>query len=105
MSINHGRPSNQLHPTITQNAPNYYRATDFNAFSDTTRLDPSDVQEVRARLLRRDGGVWPPQADILHRMEREILSNTMTAPQFKATAAMALDLPQALSETFRQRER
>ena len=68
-------------------------------------LDQSDVQEIRVRLLRRDGGLWPPQSTILHRMERGVALGTMSVPKFKAMAVMVLNMPQAFSEKFRIAEK
>ena len=62
-------------------------------------IDFSDVQELRVRLILRDGGIWAPQASLLHRMDRLIATESMTRDQFEQFAATAWRMPQVLPKT------
>lgn len=65
-------------------------------------LDLSDVQELRVRLHRRDGGVWSPHADILARMERGIAAGDLDRPTFECMAATLLAMDQAIPASQRR---
>lgn len=70
-------------------------------------LDLSDVQELRVKLIRRDKGIWPPQSDYLHRIERMILEGTMSTTKFQEMAGLVLNkkqFPQVLSADFQRDE-
>ena len=55
-----------------------------------------DVQELRAKLVRRDGGVWSPQSLMLRRMDCRIASEAMTRQKFDDSAAAVWRLLQVL---------
>ena len=59
-------------------------------------IDFSDVQELRVKLIRRDGGIWDPQAVMLHRMDVDIGTEGMSRDQFQEQAGLALGMRQAL---------
>lgn len=67
-------------------------------------IDLSDVQELRVKLIRRDYGVWSPHTDYLNRMERDILSGTMTASELKRRSTVLFGMKQPLSKKFRKAE-
>lgn len=67
-------------------------------------VDLSDVQEVRVKLIRRDGGIWPPQSTLLGKMERRILTEGMTPEAFKDSAAVVVGMKQALPASFLKQE-
>ncbi len=56
----------------------------------------ADVQELRAKLARRDGGVWSPQSLMLRRMDGRIVGEGMTRQEFDDMAAAVWRLPQVL---------
>ncbi len=56
----------------------------------------ADVQELRAKLARRDGGVWSPQTLMLRRMECRIVREGMTRQEFDDLAAAVWRMPQVL---------
>ena len=66
------------------------------------QIDLADVQELRAKLARRDGGVWSPQSILLRRMDRRIAGEGMTRPEFDDLAAAVWRLPQVLPVGTRQ---
>ena len=68
-------------------------------------LDLSHVQELWAKLVRRDGGVWQPQSMLLARIERGIAGGTMGREEFERLAGVLLSMPQMLPKSFRKRER
>ena len=56
----------------------------------------ADVQELRVKLARRDGGVWSPQSILLRRMDRRIAGEGMTRPEFDDLAAAVWRMAQVL---------
>lgn len=62
----------------------------------------ADVQELRTKLARRDGGVWSPQSDVLRRMDRRVAGEGMTRPEFDDLAAAVWRMPQVLPGGTRQ---
>lgn len=58
-------------------------------------IDCSDVQELRTKLIRRDGGAWEPQASLLHEMDTRIASGEMDPNGFKERTAVVLGNPGA----------
>ncbi len=56
----------------------------------------ADVQELRVKLARRDGGVWSPQSLVLRRMECRIAGEGMTRDEFDDLAAAVWRMPQVL---------
>ena len=64
-------------------------------------LDFSDVQEIRAKLIRRDGGLWPPQSDMLARLDWLIASGELDRDGFEQMAGVVLAMPQALPKLHR----
>ena len=63
-------------------------------------IDLADVQELRVKLLRRDGGIWEPQASLLHQMDASIASGEMDQEVFEESAAVVLGMAQALPKKF-----
>ena len=59
-------------------------------------IDHADVQELRVKLIRRDGGVWSPQSLMLRRMECRIVGEGMTRQEFDDLAAAVWRMPQVL---------
>ena len=64
-------------------------------------IDFSDVQELRVKLIRRDGGVWEPQALMLRRMEVDIATKGMTGEEFRERAGVVWGLRQVLPPSAR----
>ncbi len=64
-------------------------------------LDFSDIQEIRVRLIRRDGGLWPPQTDMLANLDRLLASGELSHEIFENMAVTVLGMPQALPRTCR----
>ena len=62
----------------------------------------ADVQELRAKLARRDGGVWSPQALMLRRMDCMIVSSGITRQEFDGLAAAVWGLKQTLPGAVRE---
>jgi hypothetical protein len=63
---------------------------------DGPENDLSDVQELRAKLIRRDYGIWSPHTDYLHRMEKDILSGNMDLVEFRRRSSVVLEMEQPL---------
>ena len=61
-----------------------------------------NVQELRTKLARRDGGVWSPQSDVLRRMECRIAGEGMTPQEFDDLAAAVWRMAQVLPGGTRQ---
>ena len=68
------------------------------------KLDLSDVQELKAKLIKRDFGIWSPHSDYLRRILEDILSGNITKAEFERRSAVLLDMAQPLSEDFRKAE-
>ena len=67
--------------------------------------DLSDVQELRAWLIRRDKGIWSPHSDYLKRMELIILTGKMDRETFvRMAATVKKKMPQSLPRWFRIQE-
>lgn len=66
-------------------------------------VDLSSAQEVVAKLIRRDGGIWQPQARLVRLLEENILSG-MTRMQFAKAAAVILSMSQVLPKSFLKAE-
>ena len=63
--------------------------------------DLSDVQELIAKLTRRDGGLWPPQSHMIQRLSLDVLSG-MNVDDFQGRAALIFSMPQAISPGLRK---
>ncbi len=72
---------------------------------DNETIDLSDAQELRAKLIRRDGGLWNPQRRMIKNTERQIVTEGVTKAEFKDAAATVLAMPQVLGKGFRGAER
>ena len=66
-------------------------------------IDLSAAQVLRVKLIRRDGGIWPPQSTCLADLEHRIVAGISKA-EFTDTAATILAIPQALPINFRKLE-
>jgi hypothetical protein len=67
-------------------------------------VDLSDVQELRVQLIRRDGFVCSPVTLGLSRLERQVLTENLTADEFTESSMMLLNLPHALPREMCRRE-
>ncbi len=67
-------------------------------------VDLSDLQELVAKVLRRDGLVSPLQSTMLKRLGRQIAQGSLTAAQYRANAAILLAMVPALPKKFRVAE-
>lgn len=67
-------------------------------------IDFSDVQELRARLIRRDHVLDQPQVMLLSRMDRMIAEGGMDERTFKVLASEVLGMKPALSKDIRKVE-
>ncbi|MEL0108352.1 MAG: hypothetical protein VW802_15590 [Rhodospirillaceae bacterium] len=74
----------------------YSRSTLYK--ENTGSIDLSDVQELRVKLIRRDGGIFPPQTDCLSKLEIQIIEGEVLKKEFQETAAEILNMPQVLSK-------
>ena len=81
----------------------YSRSTLYK--ENTGSIDLSNVQELRAKLIRRDGGIWPPQSDFLYKLEIRVIEGGITEKEFQETAAEILNVPQFLPKAFLRLER
>jgi len=68
------------------------------------KLDLSDAEELKAKLLKRDFGIWSPQSDYLLRIQKDICSGNITKAEFERRSAVLLDMVQPLSKEFRKAE-
>jgi hypothetical protein len=69
---------------------------------DHDTIGYADVQELRVRFIRRDGGIWDPQASLLRDMDKRITSGGMTVEEFEGSAAAVWTMPQVLPEGARE---
>ena len=77
----------------------WFRKQDLALESDD--IDFSDVQELRARILRKHGCLDTTHDMILRRMDRLIAKDEMSQDRFETMAAAALAMKPALPEGFR----
>jgi len=68
------------------------------------KLDLSDAQELKTKLIKRDFGIWSPHSDYLRRIVEDILSGKITKAEFEKRSAVLLSMDQPLSEDFRKAE-
>lgn len=68
------------------------------------KLDFSDVQELRVKLIRRDHTLCPEQVDWLNRLDRRIAKGDITQSDFRNEAAMLLEMPNSLPLQHRKDE-
>jgi hypothetical protein len=62
---------------------------DPNGEVEDTPIELADVQELRARIIRRDGMLDQPQAMLLARMDRQVATKSMTEDEStKLTTAL-----------------
>lgn len=80
----------------------WFRTQDI-AFEDGG-IDFSDVQELRAKIVRRDGLLDSCHAMLLGRMERMIADGGLEGDEFKRLAAAALAMKSPLPKSARQAE-
>ncbi len=64
----------------------------------------ADVQELRVRLIRRDGGIWEPQASLLREIDVRLATRGMTPKEFHERAALVWAMPRALPRRTMQAE-
>ncbi len=57
-------------------------------------IDLADVQELRVKLIRRDGGIVEPHASLLRRLDARIAAGAMTRGEFEESQVWAM--PKAL---------
>lgn len=93
----HKRPLQEAKRSIA-----WLRTRDLDDTAD--ELDFSDVQLVRARIIRRDGILDRPQAMLLARMDRAIAIGAITRRAFAALASAAIGMKPALSASHRKAE-
>ena len=62
-------------------------------------IDFSDVQTIRAKLIRRHCGIWPPHTDLLARMDRLVALGDLDRDGFEALAEAALSMPSMMPRT------
>jgi len=67
-------------------------------------VDQSDLEEIVAALLRRDGVICPPQSTMLNSLGRRIAEGSLTPAQFRVNAAALLAMVPALPKKFRVAE-
>ena len=72
------------------------RALQGNDARLAAKVDQSDVQELRVKLIRRDGGIVEPHASLLRRLDARIAAGAMTRDEFEETAARVWAMPKAL---------
>ncbi len=59
-------------------------------------IDLADVQELRVKLIRRDGRIVEPHASLLHRLDARIAARNITRGEFEDVASQVWAMPQAL---------
>ena len=59
-------------------------------------IDLADVQELRVKLIRRDGGIVEPHASLLRRLDARIAAGAMTRGEFEEAASQVWAMPKAL---------
>ncbi len=72
------------------------RALNGNDARPPDKVDHSDVQEFRVKLMRRDGGIVEPHASLLRRLDARIAADGMTRGEFEEEAARAWSMGRAL---------
>lgn len=60
---------------------------------DADHIDHSDVQELRVKILRRDGVLDQPQAMALARLDKMIAGGSLDRATFNRLASIALAMP------------
>lgn len=68
------------------------------------KLDLSDAEELKVKLIKRDLGIWPPHTDYLRRIQKDICSSNITKAEFERRSVVLLDMEQPLSDQFRKAE-
>lgn len=68
----------------------------------SNQLDLSDVQVIRATLVRRHGRLSAVHADMLARMDRMVAAGELDRAGFERMAAAVLSMPQALPQAMRE---
>ena len=81
-----------------------YRKAKLHGFDIGEMADHSDTQELYVKLVRRDGGFWSPQRELLKKLERQIVSAGMTKNEFINKAAILWAMPQTLPKSLRNAE-
>ncbi len=72
------------------------RALQGNDARPPAKVDQSDVQVLRVKLIRRDGRMVEPHASLLHRMEVRIATGAMTRDEFEDVTSRVWTMNQAL---------
>ena len=67
-------------------------------------VDLSDVQELHARLIRRDGIIAEPHSSMLSKLELDIVTDGISPQDFKRRSALILSMEAALPKDMRERE-
>ena len=68
------------------------RLEKYSEVAANDRVDLSDVQELRVRLFRRDGGVTEPHSSLLLKLEIDILTVGVSPQEFKRHSALIMSL-------------
>ena len=69
-------------------------------------IDLSDVQELRVRLIRKFGALYPsdPQVILLTKIERQVAEGMMTKRKFQILAATLMKMTLPTSDRARRKE-
>ena len=62
-------------------------------------VDLSSAQELIVKLIRRDGGIYEPQASLVRRLELDIIGG-ISRDEFTKAAAVIIGMPQVLPKSF-----
>jgi len=59
-------------------------------------VDHSDVQELRVKIIRRDGGIVEPHTSLLRRLDQRIATGAMNRGEFEEVASRMWAMRQVL---------
>ena len=80
------------------------RALNGNDLRPGAEVDHSDVQELRAKIIRRDGAIVEPYASLLRQLDGRIASDGVSRREFEEVASSLWAMPQALPKKKIQSE-
>ena len=69
------------------------------------QVDLSDVQEIRANLFRKHGGIWEPHRTMLANLERRVVVGDVMPEDFREVAGRLVTLQPALPKGLAAEER
>jgi hypothetical protein len=72
------------------------RALQGNDARPSAKVDLTDVQELRVKLIRRDGAIVEPHASLLRRLDARIATGAMTRGEFEDAVSRIWAMPKAL---------